>query len=106
MQNDDNNELVTNHCENNINNSSLEDDDEPPPLPPPRGASLTRSVLSDMTPSPTTENGKIPVSKEFFFTKNFNLKINKNFDSVMVYIPSNKLDKYYSGKYIFLVLFI
>lgn len=65
LQNDDNNELVTNHCEimNNINNSSLEDDDEPPPLPPPRGASLTRSsVISDVTPSPNTENGKIPVS--------------------------------------------
>lgn len=61
LQNIDNNESVTNNhydIMNNVSNSSLEDDDEPPPLPPPRGESLTRSMMSDVTPSPTTETGK------------------------------------------------
>lgn len=43
-------------------NSSQEEDDEPPPLPPPRGDSLTRSMMSDLTPSPVSENGNF-----FFF---------------------------------------
>lgn len=63
LQNVDNNDLDTNHYDivNNIITSSLEDDDEPPPLPPPRGESLTRSMMSDNSPSPSTENGKRPV---------------------------------------------
>ncbi|XP_031781216.1 tyrosine-protein phosphatase non-receptor type 1 isoform X1 [Nasonia vitripennis] len=54
----DNNDVDTNHYDivNNIINSSIEDDDEPPPLPPPRGESLTRSMMSDNSPSPSTEN--------------------------------------------------
>lgn len=58
LQNIDN-ETVTNHYDvvNNISNSSVEEDDEPPPLPPPRGESLGRSIMTDVTPSPTTENG-------------------------------------------------
>lgn len=58
FQNVDSNDIVTNHYDvvNNVSNSSLEEDDEPPPLPPPRGESLARSLMADLTPSPT-ENG-------------------------------------------------
>ncbi|XP_015607014.1 tyrosine-protein phosphatase non-receptor type 2 isoform X2 [Cephus cinctus] len=53
----DNNE-VNNHYDTvyNISNSSVDEDDEPPPLPPPRGESLTRSMMADLSPNPTTEN--------------------------------------------------
>ncbi|XP_008556154.1 tyrosine-protein phosphatase non-receptor type 1 isoform X1 [Microplitis demolitor] len=50
---------IINHYDvvnNDIMNSSQEEDDEPPPLPPPRGDSLTRSMMSDLTPSPVSEN--------------------------------------------------
>ncbi|XP_012286933.1 tyrosine-protein phosphatase non-receptor type 2 isoform X2 [Orussus abietinus] len=53
----DNNEIVNNHYDvvNNVN-SSVEEEEEPPPLPPPRGESLTRSMMSDLSPSPSSEN--------------------------------------------------
>ncbi|XP_034946779.1 tyrosine-protein phosphatase non-receptor type 1 isoform X2 [Chelonus insularis] len=55
----DSNEIVNHYdvvTNDMLNNSLVEDDDEPPPLPPPRGDSLTRSMMSDLTPSPDTEN--------------------------------------------------
>ncbi|XP_074101697.1 tyrosine-protein phosphatase non-receptor type 1 isoform X2 [Cotesia typhae] len=55
---DDSIEIINHYdvVNNDIMNSSQEEDDEPPPLPPPRGDSLTRSMMSDLTPSPVSEN--------------------------------------------------
>jgi len=51
-------EIITTYDEmNNKSNHPLERDDEPPPLPPPRGESLTRSMMADLSPDGSTDNG-------------------------------------------------
>jgi len=51
-------EIITTYDEmNNKSNHPSERDDEPPPLPPPRGESLTRSMMVDLSPDGSTDNG-------------------------------------------------
>jgi len=70
-------EIITTYDE--MNNKSTERDDEPPPLPPPRGESLTRSMMVDLSPDGSTDNGI------FFF-----LTVKKHFIKIKWFLCHNK----------------
>jgi len=63
-------EIITTYDEmNNKSNHPSERDDEPPPLPPPRGESLTRSMMADLSPDGSTDNGIFSFSLKKHFIK-------------------------------------